>query len=168
PKIEANISFKDVDFDVLAPGQLWRFSVDLPTGSVDSKLIESRCCEFPYVHPNKAGREHRYIFLGAAHNPTGNAPLQAILKLDVETGDRSLHSFAPKGYVSEPIFVPKPNATSEDEGWVLTLVYDANHHRSDLVILDGQNLQGDAIATLHLKHHVPYGLHGNWTSECFL
>ncbi len=168
PQIEANISFKDVDFDVLAPGQLWRFSVDLPTGSVDSKLIESRCCEFPYVHPNKAGREHRYIFLGAAHNPTGNAPLQAILKLDVQSGDRSLHSFAPKGYVSEPIFVPKPNATSEDEGWVLTLVYDASHHRSDLVILDGQNLQGDAIATLHLKHHVPYGLHGNWTNECFV
>jgi all-trans-8'-apo-beta-carotenal 15,15'-oxygenase len=168
PQLQREISYKDVDFDALSPGELWRFTLDLNSGTVDSQLIENRCCEFPCVNPGKVGREHRYTFLGAAHNATGNAPLQAILKLDLETGERQLHSFAPKGYVSEPIFVSKPNAHSEDEGWVFTLVYDASRHRSDLVILDGQNLQGEAIATLHLKHHIPYGLHGNWTNEYFL
>ncbi|NET87343.1 MAG: carotenoid oxygenase family protein [Kamptonema sp. SIO1D9] len=126
-----------------------------------------RSCEFPALHPEKVGRTYQYLFLGAAHQATGNAPLQAILKLNLTTGERQLWSAAPKGYVNEPIFVPKPNAISEDDGWVLTMVYDASHHRSDLVILDGRDLNGQPVAKLHLKYHIPYGLHGSWTPQCF-
>ncbi|MEP1079822.1 carotenoid oxygenase family protein [Leptolyngbya sp. PL-A3] len=38
--------------------------------------------------------------------------------------------------------------------------YDAAHHRTDVVILDGQHIEQGPIARLHLKHHIPYGLHG--------
>lgn len=168
PQVDRNSSYKDVDFDALAPGQLWRFTLNLSNDLVESKLIESRCCEFPTLNPDKVGRDYRYLFLGAASEATGNAPLQAILKLDWQTGNRQLYSFAPKGYVSEPIFVSKPNSLSEDDGWVLTLVYDAQNHRSNLVILDGLNLNNGPVATLNLKHHIPYGLHGSWTDECFV
>jgi all-trans-8'-apo-beta-carotenal 15,15'-oxygenase len=130
-------------------------------------LLEERCCEFPSVHPNHVGRPYRYLFMGAAHNAKGNAPLQAILKLDVTTGKEQLWSAAPQGYVSEPIFVPRPNGSGEDDGWVLTLVYDASKHRSDVVILDGRDLNQAPVARLHLKHHIPYGLHGSWTPNLF-
>lgn len=130
-------------------------------------MMESRCCEFPTLHPDKVGRSYRYLFIGAAHDATGNAPLQAILKIDWQTGDRQLHSFAPKGYISEPVFVSRPDAQAEDDGWVLTLVYDSTHHRSDMVILDGRDLNREPIATVHLKHHIPYGLHGNWVDKVF-
>ncbi len=165
PQVQPDANYKEVDFDNLDPGQLWRFTLNLADGSVARKLVESSCCEFPTLNPDKVGREYRYLFIGAAHKDTGrNGPLQAILKLDFETGERQLHSFAPHGYVSEPIFVPKPNAVAEDEGWVLTLVYDGKNHRSSLAILDGQNLAVEAVALLHLKHHIPYGLHGSWHS----
>ncbi len=167
PQVQPETNYKEVNFASLDPGKLWRFSLNLQDGSVDRELLEARCCEFPSVHPDYVGRNYRYLFIGAAHHETGNAPLQAILKLDLQTGDRQLHSFAPSGYVSEPIFVPKPNSKAEDDGWVLTLVYDGNRHRSTLAILDGQNLAGDAIALLHLKHHIPYGLHGNWCDRVF-
>ena len=123
---------------------------------------------FPWVHPDHAGRAYRYVFLGAAHEATGNAPLQAILKLDLISGERQLWSAAPEGFVSEPIIVPQPDSKGEDECWVLTMVYDSSHHRSDIVILDGRDLNKGAIARLHLKHHIPYGLHGSWTQECFV
>jgi all-trans-8'-apo-beta-carotenal 15,15'-oxygenase len=168
PQVQPNSNYKEVDFDSLDPGQLWRFTIDLDKGTIDRQMLESRCCEFPTHNPNKVGRDYRYLYIGAAHNNTGNAPLQAIMKLDLHTGERQLHSFAPSGYVSEPIFVPKPNAVSEDAGWVLTLVYDGSKHRSTLAILDGENLAGDAIALLHLKHHIPYGLHGSWCDEVFI
>ena len=93
--------------------------------------------------------------------------MQAILKIDWETGERKAHSFAPHGFISEPIFVPKPNATAEDEGWILTLVYNGKNHHSTLAILDAQNIEGEAVALLHLKHHIPYGLHGSWTDSVF-
>ncbi len=167
PEVEENISFLDVNFDNLAPGQLWRFSLDLEQETVSSKMLESRCCEFPVVNPEKVGQNYRYLYIATAHNSKGNAPLQAILKLDLETRERQLHSFANSGFVSEPIFVPKAHANAEDEGWILTMVYDGANHRSDLVILDGQNLEQTPVAKLHLKHHIPYGLHGSWSNIKF-
>lgn len=168
PQINPDTNYKEVDFEKLDPGQLWRFNLNLKTETVTSKMIEPRCCEFPAIHPEKVGRNYRYLFIGAAHNSTGNAPLQAILKLDLETSERQLYSFAPSGYVSEPIFIPKPESKTEDDGWIITLVYDGNKHRSDVVILDGLDLNKGPIARLHLKHHIPYGLHGNWTEKCFI
>ncbi|MGL5082809.1 MAG: carotenoid oxygenase family protein [Microcoleaceae cyanobacterium] len=162
PGVDPQADFRNTNFDDLDPGQLWRFQFDLQTGSVQSRLIESRCCEFPSIHPEHMGRPYRYAYLGAAHHATGNAPLQAVLKVDLETGDRQSWSAAPRGFTGEPIFVPHPQGTQEDEGWVLTLVYDASHHRTNIVILNAQNLNAAPIAQLHLKHHVPYGLHGTF------
>ncbi|MFW6264035.1 MAG: carotenoid oxygenase family protein [Cyanobacteriota bacterium] len=168
PQVDPETHYKEVNFEVLDPGQLWRFKINLEKNTVQSQLLEARCCEFPTLHPDNVGREYRYLYMGAAHNPTGNAPLQAILKLDDKTGERQLWSAAPSGFVSEPVFVAKPNATAEDEGWLLTMVYDGSQHRSDIVILDAQDLNLGPVGRLHLKHHIPYGLHGNWTGECFV
>ena len=168
PQVQPDRDYKDVDFEALDPGQIWRLKIDLNSNNIEKKMIESRCCEFPDINPNNVGRKYRYLFTGTTHQDQGNAPLQAILKLDLLTGEKQLYSFAPTGYVSEPIFVPKPKATEEDQGWVLVMVYDGSKHRSDIVILDGENLNKEPLATLHLKHHIPYGLHGNWTSEVFL
>ncbi|MDJ0597389.1 MAG: carotenoid oxygenase family protein [Crocosphaera sp.] len=168
PQVQPDTDYKETDFERLDPGQIYRFKINLDRETVNKEMLESRCCEFPYINPNNIGRNYRYLFTGTAHNDQGNAPLQAILKLDLLTGKKQIHSFAPQGYVGEPIFVPKPNATSEDQGWVLVMIYDGHKHRSDIVILDGENLEKEPIATLHLKHHIPYGLHGNWTSEVFI
>ncbi len=165
PEVEPNSDFRAVDFDAIAPGQLWRFTLNLSEQTVERRLLEERCCEFPSVHPNHVGRPYRYLFMGTAHRERGNAPLQAILKLDVRTGEEQVWSAVPKGYVSEPIFVPRPDGNREDDGWVLTVVYDASHHRSDVVILDGRDLNQGPVARLHLKHHIPYGLHGSWTPK---
>ncbi len=167
PQVQPEVSYQEVDFEALDSGQLWRLTLNLSDNSLKTQLLESRCVEFPAIHPDKVGRDYRYLFIGAAHHPTGNAPLQAILKIDWQSGERQLHSFAPHGYVSEPIFVPKPDATAEDDGWVLVMVYDASHHRSDVVILDAQDLTQKPLARLHLLHHIPYGLHGSWTEQCF-
>ncbi|MCU0552502.1 MAG: carotenoid oxygenase family protein [Leptolyngbya sp. Prado105] len=37
--------------------------------------------------------------------------------------------------------------------------------RSDVVIVDAQDLS--LVAKLHLKHHIPYGLHGSLTPHYF-
>ncbi|MBF2017019.1 MAG: carotenoid oxygenase family protein [Rivularia sp. T60_A2020_040] len=177
PEVQPESDFRQTDFDALKPGQLWRFYLNLKDNQVRRELIESRCCEFPCVNPEKVGREHRYLYMGAAHAADGNAPLQAWEKVDLQTGEKQLWSAAPHGFVSEPNFVPRdmPKASSfanrngdEDDGWVLGLVYDSTHHRSDVVILDAKDLNKQPIATLHLKHHIPYGLHGNFVSEVFV
>ncbi|MBD2211696.1 carotenoid oxygenase family protein [Nostoc linckia FACHB-104] len=167
-QVEPESDFRQVNFDALAPGQLWRFALQLQNGTVQRQLIESRCCEFPTIHPDNVGQQYRYLYIGAAHGETGNAPLQAILKIDLDSGERQLWSAAPRGFTGEPIFVPRPNSQTEDDGWLLALVYDAAHQRSDVVILDARDLHKGAIARLHLQHHIPYGLHGSFTPEVFI
>lgn len=167
PEVEPESDFRQVNFDSNTPGQLWRFHLNLQNGNVQRKLIESRCCEFPSMNPANVGRTYQYFYIGAAHAETGNAPLQALLKIDLESGQRQLWSAAPRGFMGEPIFVPRPGSQREDDGWVLALVYDAAYHRSDVVILDASDFSQGAIARLHLKHHIPYGLHGSFTSEVF-
>ncbi len=164
PSVEPHEDYLQTNFEALKPGQLWRFTLDLTTETVESELIEPRCCEFPTVHPDVVGRDYRYLYIGAAHAAQGNAPLQAITKLDLKTGKRQLWSAAPRGFVSEPVFVPHPQAQTEDHGWILTMVYDASRHCSNLTILEAQDFERGPVAQLHLKHHVPYGLHGTFTS----
>jgi len=167
PSVEKDIDFREVDFDAYPPGQLWRFHVDLSQNTVDHDVIAPRACEFPNLNPKNVGRSYRYLYLGTTHNNSGNAPFQAILKLEQKTGQQQIWSAAPRGFVGEPVFVPRPHSTAEDDGWLLVLVYDAANHRSDLVILDAANLNQDPIARLHLNYHIPYGLHGNFTPDYF-
>lgn len=166
-EVEPNSDFREVDFAAIAPGQLWRFTLGLKDSTVQRRLLLPRPCEFPQVHPDYVGRAYRYLFIGATDHPTDNAPLQAICKLDTISGKQQIWSAAPHGFVSEPIFVPRPDSITEDDGWLLVLVYDSQHHRSDLVILDGRDLNRQPLARLHLKHHIPYGLHGSWTPMVF-
>lgn len=160
PAIDHKLSYKEVDFEKVPPGQLWRYTLNLKTKTTDRRLIDPRSVDFPYVHPERITQHHRWIFIGAVHRPEGNAPLQAILKINPESGEQELWSAAPKGFVGEPVFVPRPGATQEDDGWVLFLLYDAQRDRSDVIILDGKQISNGPIARLHLKHHIPYGLHG--------
>lgn len=163
--VDGAVDFKQIDFATVPAGQLFRFTINPSQPRAERHCLEARTAEFPSLHPAKVGRKPRYLYQGVTHGPTGNAPLQAIMKLDLETGDRLVHSFAPRGFISEPVFVPRsisPDA-AEDEGWVITLVYNAERHASDLVILDAAAWSVAAIA--RLNQHIPYGLHGSFVRQ---
>jgi all-trans-8'-apo-beta-carotenal 15,15'-oxygenase len=95
-----------------------------------------------------------------AERERGNDPLQALLKLDLQAGETRVWSAAPRGFVSEPIMVPRPGATAEDDGWVLDLVWNGARGASDLVVLDAATMEELALVELPLA--IPQGLHGSW------
>ena len=167
PSVNHQLSFKAVNFDEVPASQLWRYRLNLENKTAQRQQLASRCCDFPYVNPARIGRRHHWIYLAATHQPEGNAPNQAILKINPDSQEQDLWSAAPRGFVGEPVFVARPNSQSEDDGWLVVVVYDAECDRSDIVILNAQNLGAGPIATLHLGHHLPYGLHGSFTPEVF-
>ena len=168
PKLDPGSDFLDVDFDRVVPGALYRFKIDPKTGAVSRSILVKRSCEFPAINPKHVGRAYRYAYMGAIPKAEGNAPLQAILKLDIETGNQTIHNFAPRGFIGEPVFIPRPNSVREDDGWIAVVVFDAAFDRSDVVILDAAKIEAEPVATLHLKHHIPYGLHGSFTPQVWL
>ncbi|MDX2271307.1 MAG: carotenoid oxygenase family protein [Cyanobacteriota bacterium] len=167
PSLKPNEDYRQINFDYVPAGKLYRFELDLLTKTVNRYPLSERSVEFPTIHPRTVGGSHRYIYIGATHAIGKNAPLQAILKVDVKTGQQELHSFAPRGFVGEPVYVPRPGSTAEDDGWVIVLVFNAATQRSMVAILDAQSFSKKPLALLHLKHHVPYGLHGMFTPEVF-
>ncbi|KAI0169415.1 carotenoid oxygenase [Hypoxylon sp. FL1284] len=81
----------------------------------------------------------------------------------------------PKGwFAQEPRFVPRRNAEAEDDGWLLSYVFDESQldsegecndsAASELWIINARNMR-DVVARVKLPQRVPYGLHGAWFSE---
>ncbi len=60
----------------------------------------------------------------------------------------------------------REEAAREDDGYVLTFVYDSATHTSELVVLDASGLQ--TLATVQLPQHVPPLFHGSWVEEVFM
>ena len=81
----------------------------------------------------------------------------------------------PEGwYAQEPRFVPRLDGGSEDEGWLLTYVFNEmqlevndecpSDAKSELWVIDAVNMR-DVVAKVKLPQRVPYGLHGTWFPE---
>ncbi|KAI3559041.1 retinal pigment epithelial membrane protein [Colletotrichum abscissum] len=77
-------------------------------------------------------------------------------------------------YAQEPRFVPRREPDSEDDGWLLTYVFNEDQldeqgecvpeAASELWIIDAKEMKG-VVARIKLPQRVPYGLHGTWFSE---
>ena len=65
----------------------------------------------------------------------------------------------------EAVFVPRSEDADEDDGWVMTYVYDASSNKTDVVIQHAQDFSGAPVATIHLPARVPFGFHGNWLPD---
>jgi all-trans-8'-apo-beta-carotenal 15,15'-oxygenase len=160
PSVGPGDDFRNVDFDALPEGQLRRCRIDLASGTATVEDLEPRCCEFGTVAPARQGLEARHAWIAVAERSRGNDPLQAIEKLDLSSGARRVWSAAPRGFVSEPVMVPAPDARGEDDGWIMTLVWNGARSASDLVILRADDLSEQAVLPLPLA--IPHGLHGSW------
>ena len=66
----------------------------------------------------------------------------------------------PGCYPGEPVFVPSPEATGEDDGVVLSVVLNARTGRSFLVVLDAVSFE--ELGRAEAPHHIPFGFHGQY------
>ncbi|ETN45979.1 uncharacterized protein HMPREF1541_00161 [Cyphellophora europaea CBS 101466] len=77
-------------------------------------------------------------------------------------------------FAQEPRFVPRAGSTTEDDGWLLTYVFDEAQldengvcfpdAKSELWIIDARDMK-TVVGRVFLPQRVPYGLHGVWCSE---
>jgi hypothetical protein len=57
------------------------------------------------------------------------------------------------------------NTTSEDDGYVLSYVYEPATHTSDLWIIDASDFMAGPVAKVKLPVRVPIGFHGVWVPQ---
>lgn len=123
--------------------------------------LSERSCEFPRHHPDREGRPHRYAYVNNRKNL--GTLYDGIAKLDLADNAENCYVAQTVGNsFCEPVFTPRPGATEEDDGWLLSVEYQVESHLSRLVILDAKDLESGPIATAQLAHHIPQGFHGNF------
>lgn len=148
--------------------ELHRITIDLSTGRVSSNRIGDFSAEF--VRPNETimGTPQRYGYMAGIHAPGPQTRgFNCLIKHDYQTGNSSFQHLS-SGYdmiPGEPIFVPKPGAIAEDDGWLMAVWWDPVRNASEMVIHEASDLDGEPVARIKLDHHVPLGFHGNWIAD---
>ncbi|MCB0982088.1 MAG: carotenoid oxygenase family protein, partial [Ilumatobacter sp.] len=89
----------------------------------------------------------------------------AIVKYDLQTGDRTVHDLGPAAQSGEPVFVPAHAGAGEDHGYLVTFVYDKADDMSRFVVLDAADMSAAPIASVPLPQRVPHGFHGSWFAD---
>ncbi len=141
-----------------------RFTLDPKAGSVKEEPLDERPIEFPRVDERRSGGQHRYGYTVAAVGGADEG-FRGLLKYDFQKGGSVEHDFGPGCATGEGVFIPAGPRAAEDEGYVLSFVYDERSDASRLVILDAQNFARAPIAEVALPQRVPFGFHGNWVGD---
>ncbi|MFU8816752.1 MAG: carotenoid oxygenase family protein [Pseudomonadales bacterium] len=138
-----------------------RWTINPSTRRVSEQRIDPRGQEFPRCHPQRNGKPYRYGYSVAVETDT----FPQIYKHDLQTGASEQHILGPGRHAGEPYFVPREGARSEDDGYLMSYVYDAGRDSSELVILDALAVAQAPLARVLLPGRVPYGFHGSWLPD---
>jgi len=143
-------------------GELWRYTIQLSSRKVAREKLSEYGLELPYVHPDREGKDYRFLWGISSPGRPDRPLLDGLAKVDLvdrQTRFRDLKGQLP----GEPVFIPKKGARAEDEGWLLYLSFDAESVTTDLVLADASNLE--AVASARLPHNIPLGFHGFWQEK---
>jgi carotenoid cleavage dioxygenase-like enzyme len=139
-----------------------RLEIDPVARSIRLDRIGHEPGEQPRIDPRVEQRPSRFVYYAGFTREEG--PTDRVLKLDVANGRTETIAFGDGVQPSEAVFVPRPESREEDDGWLLSLVYDPSTDRSHLAVADARRPDDAPIARCHFDQHVPPPFHGTWVS----
>ena len=66
-------------------------------------------------------------------------------------------------YSSEMHFLPNPDGKAEDDGVLITIVFDGEKEQSYFLVMDAKSFE--PINKAYLPHNIPWSAHGLWFPE---
>ena len=151
----------------------WRFN--LKNGSVKSRKLDDRASDFPRFNEQLMGNQNRFGYVATVQvNQQSGAPeFTEIIKHDFKTGSNVAREYGRGRFGGEALFVPRTAPSvpeqfakvaqgNEDDGWLLSFVFDAQSQSSELLVLDARTIDVEPVARVLLPRRVPYGFHGTW------
>lgn len=135
---------------------VYRWRLNMKTGTAREEALDDVPTDFPRINERLAGSQTRY---GYAFNVN---EYNELLKYDFEQGRSERHGHGKMRIGGEGVFVPRPNATAEDDGWLVTYVHDEGSGTSELIVLEAQDFSAPPVARVMIPARVPYGFHGAW------
>lgn len=134
--------------------KLMRLEIDQQSSVTKLIPLSSDSIEFPRINDSLISQEYQYVY--AVHFTGAGSGL---IKFD---HNKSNHLYWAEGdcYANEPVFIPSPNATTEDEGVVMSIINNLGTKKSFLLILNAKNFK--ELARMEAPHLIPFGFHGQF------
>lgn len=137
----------------------------VPTGAIEKPatgeaervlLLKSpHVGDLPRINPNYSTKEHRYVWTVIGRGKSSF--IDGLAKADTKTGTSIVWEHD-KHTPGEPIFVPRPGATAEDDGVILVVVLDGERGTSYLLCLDAATMK--EVGRADVGYPVGLGFHG--------
>lgn len=140
-------------------GKFRRYQLSLSNPLVKHEVISEELIELPRINYEACNtKNYRFVYATGSDKNNPDNFLDRLVKIDIQ--DRTSKSWKEEEcYPGEPVFIPSPNATKEDEG-IISVVLNAQKGNSFLLILDAISFV--EIARAEVPHHIPFGFHGQF------
>ncbi len=136
-----------------------RFTLPKNSSDIQSEILFDTKSELPRINPKYEGKTYEFIY-SANFNTGGRVDSKEFLcKNNLKTRE-TVKWEEDKCSPGEPIFIPNPDAKTEDDGVIISVVIDRKDNSSFLLFLDGQTFT--EIARAKAPHKIPQGLHGQF------
>ncbi len=163
PFYNKNNKLGEIDMETL---KLYRWRFNLKQGSVKEEVIDDVASEFPRINNGLMGRKMRYVYASRVAAYMKPKPLfDGIIKYDLENGSSHTHELGRGRFCGESVFAPRPGAIAEDDGWLLTFVWDAVVKQAELLVINARDVTAKPIARVLIPERIPYGFHTTWLSS---
>jgi carotenoid cleavage dioxygenase-like enzyme len=153
--------------DRFEPCYMHRWSFNLVTGQVSEQQLDDVSHGFPRIDDRRCGLPNRYGWVVGPRPgaPEGMDAPSTIMKYDMQTGGRTVHDFGDGMSSGEPVFVAAHDGAAEDEGYLMTYLYNKTTNSSSFVVLDAADMSAPLVAEVPLPQRVPFGFHGSWFAD---
>jgi carotenoid cleavage dioxygenase len=135
---------------------MYRWRLNLKTGTTREEALDDVPTDFPRINEGLAGSRTRYGYAVNINEPN------ELLKYDFGRRTSERHDHGKVRIGGEGVFVPRPNAGAEDDGWLVTYVHDEGSGTSELIVIEAQDFGAPPVARVRIPARVPYGFHGAW------
>jgi len=138
-----------------------RYNIDLEAkkielstfpNTIENKFINN--FDFPTINEDYRGLPYCIVYGWSAMDFSR----MALTKKNVCDSTLDKVFYIENHYTSEMHFLPNPAKTAEDDGVLVTIVFDGTKEQSYLLILDAKTLQ--PVNKAYLPHNIPWSAHG--------
>ena len=156
-------ALRDVMQGELRPAESPRYTAFALRPDGRAELLErAGDAEFPVVPPALAGRRNRHVYtVGIAQGAAWF--LRSVEKRDLESGDVARFDYGEGFIAEEHVFVPFPDASAEDDGWLVGSFLAWQRGVSGIAVFDARGVSDGPVARAWLPYPLPLGLHGKFS-----
>jgi carotenoid cleavage dioxygenase len=138
--------------------------IDLKAGRARQTLLPHQS-EMPRIDPRVTGRSYRQVYTTTRINPGDRPGWDAVMRLDVVSGNFDVYRYGADVMVEEHVFVPNRHGSGrEGDGWLVGTALDIRRSAMLFSIFDAQRLADGPIAQGEMPRVMPLGLHAIFTA----